>query len=117
MATHNETGKTGEALAAVFLENMGFSILHTNWTNGRNEVDIIARRDLTLHFVEVKTKAGKGLATPEQRVNAAKIGRMKRAAEQYLSENPGWKFIQFDIVAITMQEGKEEEYFFIEDVV
>lgn len=117
MAEHNETGKTGEALALIFLQKRGYSILHTNWKTGRNEVDIIAQKGQTLHFVEVKTKAGKGLANPEQRVNTAKIGRMKRAAEQYLSENPGWKFIQFDIVAITMQDGKEEEYFLIEDLV
>ena len=116
MAEHNETGKTGEALACNFLEKKGFSLLHTNWKDGRNEVDIIASKDGTLHFIEVKTKAGKGLAMPEQRVNSAKLGRMKRAAEQYIFANPGWKFVQFDIVAITMQDGLPEEYFFIEDI-
>lgn len=116
MAEHNETGKTGEALACIFLEKKGFFILHTNWKSGRNEVDIIASKDDTLHFNEVKTKGGKGLALPEQRVNSAKIGRMKRAAEQYLFANPGWKYVQFNIIAITMEFGLPEEYFFIEDV-
>jgi putative endonuclease len=116
MAIHNETGKTGETLAAIFLEKNGFCILHTNWKNGRNEVDIIAQKGQTLHFVEVKTKAGSGFGSPEQRVNSAKIGRMKKAAEGYLEVNSGWKFIQFDIVAITMHEGLPEEYFFIEDI-
>jgi len=116
MAEHNETGKTGEALACIFLEKKGYALLHTNWKDGRNEVDIIASTDSTIHFIEVKTKAGKGFALPEQRVNTAKLGRMKRAAEQYLYANPGWKFVQFDIVAITMQDGLPEEYFFIEDI-
>lgn len=116
MAQHNETGRTGEALAAVFLAKKGFSILHTNWKHGKNEVDIIASLDSCLHFIEVKTKAGKGLGLPEQRVNTAKIGRMKNVAEYYLTHNPGWKFIQFDIVSITMEDGQPEEYFFVEDV-
>jgi putative endonuclease len=116
MAEHNETGKTGEALACIFLEKKGFLLLHTNWKDGRNEVDIIASKEGTLHFIEVKTKAGKGLALPEQRVNSAKLGRMKKAAEQYIFADPGWKFVQFDIVAITMQNGLPEDYFFIEDV-
>ncbi len=116
MAEHIETGRTGESLACNFLVKRGFSLLHTNWKSGKNEVDIIASKDGTLHFVEVKTKAGKGLGLPEQRVNPAKLARMKRAAEQYVSANPGWKFVQFDIIAITMQAGRQEEYFFLEDV-
>lgn len=116
MAEHNETGKTGEALAVIFFEKRGYTILQTNWKGGSSEVDIIASKEKTLHFIEVKTKAGKGFAHPEQRVNRAKINRMKKAAEQYLYENPGWRFVQFDIMAITMNDGMKEEYFFIEDV-
>jgi putative endonuclease len=116
MAQHNLTGQTGEALAVAYLQKQGYTVLHTGWKYGRSEVDIICSKAETLHFVEVKTKAGKGLGTPEQRVNAAKIGRMKRVAEHYLDLHPQWKFIQLDVLAITMQDGGQEEYFFIEDV-
>lgn len=116
MAEHNLTGQTGEALAVAFLQKKGFRVLHTGWKYGRNEVDIICSLEDTLHFVEVKTKAGKGLGTPEQRVNAAKLGRMKQVAQHYLSIYPDWKHIQFDVLAITMQPGEAESYFFIEDV-
>jgi putative endonuclease len=116
MAEHNETGKTGETLAAHYLQQKGFTILHKNYKDGRNEVDIIASCNGTLHFVEVKTKAGKGFGQPEQRVNLAKINRMKRVAEHYLFMNPGWGFIQFDILSITMQAGMPEEYLLIEDI-
>ncbi len=116
MAEHNETGKTGEALAASFLEKRGFEVLHTNFRDGKNEVDIIAAKGNTIHFIEVKTKAGQSLGLPENRVNQAKISRMKRVAENYCYHNPGWKFVQFDILSITMQQGLPEEYFWIEDV-
>ena len=116
MAEHNQTGNRGEEIAASFLGKKGFSILHTNFRIGRNEVDLIASMHDTLHFIEVKTKAGISIGTPEQRVDKAKIGRMKSVAEQYLYDNPGWKFIQFDIISITMKEGMEPEIFVIEDV-
>lgn len=54
MAWHNETGKTGEKLAADWLEKKGFTILEKNWRHKRLEVDIIAEKDNLLHFIEVK---------------------------------------------------------------
>ncbi len=116
MAEHNQTGKTGELLAVSYFQKMGYDILHTNYREGKNEVDIIASQKNTLHFIEVKTKAGSSLGQPETRVNQAKIKRMKQVAEHYCYHNPGWKFVQFDILSITMQQGLEEEYFLIEDV-
>ncbi len=116
MAEHNQTGKTGEEIAAAYLIQKGYSVIQTNFRHGRNEVDIIAARMETLHFIEVKTKAGEGLGTPEQRVDKGKIARMKKAAEQYLFMYPDWKFIQLDIISIIMKPGLEPEIFVVEDV-
>lgn len=116
MAEHNETGKTGEQLAAAFLRGKGLEILHTNFRDGKNEVDIIASRGSTLHFIEVKTKAGHSMGEPQNRVTRSKINRMKQVAEQYCYRNPEWNFVQFDILAISMKQGFEETYFWVEDV-
>lgn len=116
MSQKQETGKTGEKIAEAFLQNKGYQIFHTNFRHGRYEVDIIAEKDKTLHFIEVKTKAGEGLGLPEQRVDKGKIGRMKRVAEYYLYQNPVWQFVQFDIISIIMKEGQPEEIFMIEDI-
>jgi putative endonuclease len=116
MAEHNQTGKTGEEIAAAHLVRKGFKVLHKNFRVARNEVDIIAAMEQTLHFIEVKTKSGRGIGTPEQRVDRSKINRMKRVAEHYLYENPGWKLIQFDIISVTLQERLEPEIFVVEDV-
>ena len=56
MALHHQTGKTGEALAAVYLLEKGFRIIHQNWRHSHWEVDIIAQKDHILHFIEVKTR-------------------------------------------------------------
>jgi putative endonuclease len=45
MAEHNDLGKLGEELAVEFLEKNGYSILETNWTFQKAEVDIIAKKE------------------------------------------------------------------------
>jgi putative endonuclease len=56
MATHNHTGTTGEKLGADYLQQTGFTILEKNWRHSHWEVDIIASKNNTLHFIEIKTR-------------------------------------------------------------
>jgi putative endonuclease len=116
MAQHNDTGKKGEVLAIAFIEKAGYAVIHTNWRAGRNEVDIIATKQGVLHFMEVKTKTGKSIGTPEQRVNQAKITRMKQAASDYLVLHSEAKSIQFDIISIQILSHENVEIFITEDV-
>ena len=102
MAEHNLTGKTGEALAVVYLSEKGYHILHRNWRHSRWEVDIIAEKDSILHFVEVKTRRTKKFGRPEENVDKKKIQNLINAAEEYLYQHPQWKRIQFDVLAITI---------------
>ena len=41
---------------------------------------------------------------------------MKNCAEEYQYNNPQWKFLQFNVLAITMHYNEPIEYFLIEDV-
>lgn len=72
MAWHNETGKTGEKLAADWLEK-GFTILEKNWRHKRLEVDIIAEKDNLLHFIEVKSRSSQNYGLPEESVSLKKL--------------------------------------------
>ena len=116
MAQHNLTGNTGEALAAAYLSENGYSIMHQNWRHSRWEVDIIAEKDGILHFVEVKTRRTRKFGHPEENVDKKKIQNLINAAEEYLYQQPQWKRIQFNVLAITILKGEPVEYFFIEDV-
>lgn len=114
MAEHNEIGKLGEELAAVYLKNNGFDILKRNFKYKKNEVDIIARDDEgLLHFVEVKTLTGQEY--PEAAVTRKKFREICKVADEYLSRHPEYKNIQFDILAINLHDG-EEIYYFIPDI-
>ena len=116
MAEHNLTGRQGEAMAARWLILNGFSILHTNWTYRRLEVDVIASKDGILHFIEVKTRTSLQFGHPEEAVTKKKIRNMMACAARYQQTDPCWKRIQLDILSISIQQNASPEYFLIEDI-
>jgi putative endonuclease len=116
MAHHNNTGFMGEQMAAKYLLEKGFSILHQNWRHGNWEVDFIASLNNTLHFIEVKTRRTKKFGYPEEDVTKKKMANLINASEEFLFLHPEWKKIQFDILSISIPKDKPTEYFFIEDV-
>ena len=115
MAEHNETGFEGEKLAAEWLTQRGYTIRQENWRYRHLEVDIIAEKGDTLHFIEVKTRRSTKFGNPEESINKQKMKNLKDAAEQYQHQNPGWKWIQFDVLAILLKPGGIE-YWFNQDV-
>lgn len=114
--TTNQTGNLGEQLARHYLEQQGLMHLHSNWRMGKKEVDLIMHKDGVLHFIEVKSQSSPSLATPDRRVTAAKLSNMRQVASGFLQTHPGWRFIQFDIVAVVMEAGKDAAFFWIEDL-
>lgn len=116
MATHLDTGKRGEALAADFLERKGWRIAERNWRAGRGEIDLIAwAHDRLLVFVEVKTRAGDGFGGPEEAVDARKQDLLARTAGLYM-EHIGYDWeIRFDIVAVLLKGDKVLEIRHAED--
>ena len=115
MATHNDLGKEGEALAVKWFIQHGYEILHTNWRHSHYEVDMIASRKNVLHFIEVKARRSKKFGYPEEGVGKKKIQNLMNAAEEFLHRFPEWKRIQFDILSILLKKDAPE-YFLIEDV-
>lgn len=116
MAIHNLRGIAGEEAAVRHLQGMGYHIQHRNWRTSFYEIDIIAVKDNILHFIEVKTRHSLKYGYPEEQVSRKKFLNLKKAAEYFLTLNPYWKRIQFDILSITRLHGKKEEYLLIEDV-
>jgi putative endonuclease len=103
---HNkQTGKMGEELAAKFLANKGFQIVCQNYVSSKVEIDIIARKDKLLVFVEVKTRFN-ALVQPEMAVDYTKQKHIARAASSYLSKHQIVDPIRFDIIAINFFNGK-----------
>lgn len=116
MANHISLGKFGEKLAVEYLVRNRFTILKQNWRHGHYEIDIIAQKENTIHFVEVKTRRNTNFGYPEESVSEKKIEYLTAAADEFQFQNPDCKQIQFDILSILLNNNGTEEYFFIEDV-
>lgn len=104
-----KTGKEMEDLAADYLSSRGVRILERNFRSREAEIDIIAREDRALLFVEVKArKTGEKSGTGAEAVGAAKQKRICRCADYYMHEkgvDPFNTSIRFDVIEITMKSG------------
>ncbi len=116
MALHNLRGLAGENMAEKYLQSSGYHIQHRNWRTSFYEIDIIAVKENTIHFVEVKTRHSLRYGHPEEQVTRKKFRNLQKAAEHFLHLYPYWKNIQFDILSITILEGCTPEFLLIEDV-
>ena len=101
MAFHNILGKQGEDEASYYLLKHDYRILERNWQGQDCEVDIIADYYGEVVFVEVKTRSNTDYALPEDAVDANRMYRLSRAAEEYLCRNGLTKHpYRFDILAL-----------------
>ncbi|QOR61683.1 YraN family protein [Sulfurovum sp. ST-21] len=76
-------GDEGEALATLFLEQEGYIIIERNYFARKlGEIDIIAQKKDTLHFIEVKS--GKADFDPVYNVTPAKLRKVINSAHYYM---------------------------------
>ncbi|MFM7671742.1 MAG: YraN family protein [Bacteroidota bacterium] len=116
MAEHQDFGRWGESLAAEWLVAGGFTILHQNWRMGKLEIDLIALKGKHLHIVEVKTRHGNEYGWPEESVSVKKFRHLQTAAGVFLRYNPQYKWLRYDLLAITRKRCGGVDYFFREDI-
>ncbi len=94
-------GRRGEDYAAQRLAALGYVLLARNWRCPAGEIDLVAEQHGTLVFVEVRTRRGDRLGTPEESITPAKRARLIAAAQTYLDEHGqldrDWRI---DLVAI-----------------
>ena len=87
-------GELGEEVACKYLIKQGYSVLERNYTKKWGEIDIIAQKDETLFFVEVKSKSVSDLGIvdqsnettgrPEDNMHPWKLRRLSRTIQTYL---------------------------------
>jgi putative endonuclease len=82
----NEIGKQGEVLARQFLEKQGYKIIETNYRCPLGEIDLIARHQSDLVFVEVKTRNSIAFSYPVEAVNYAKQRKIIQVSLYYIKE-------------------------------
>lgn len=119
-------GNIGEDFCVKHLVKHGFSILDRNYLKKWGEIDVVAKRNGTVHFIEVKSKELKSFMwnsadsyDPEENVHPWKLKRLSRAIQTYLMEkdiddDAEW---QVDVAAVFLDfEGKRASIKITEDI-
>ena len=78
MKAKDVLGRSGEALAAEFLEAQGMRIVDRNWRCREGEIDIVALDGDVLVIAEVKTRTSLAFGHPFEAVGAGKLARLHR---------------------------------------
>ncbi len=92
-------GNIGENIACKFLEDKNFKILDRNFYFKGGEIDIIAYKNNTLHFIEVKSGFG---FEPVYNITQSKIKRIIKGAYIYMRQK-GFASSPFCIDAIIVK--------------
>ena len=117
MSKHNQqVGKWGEDVAAEWLTQNGFEIIARNIRTPHGEIDIAARKEGDIFFIEVKALTSTKNFFPEQQITARKREHMLHAAEHYAAENniDHW---QVDVIAIERQRTTKPKITYFENAI
>jgi putative endonuclease len=98
-----DTGLTGERVACDFLGKNGYHIIEKNYRCPGGEIDIIARQEDTLVFIEVRTKKSVQFGSPEESITPVKMERLRTVAAHYGQNHDNLPALwRIDVVAIQM---------------
>lgn len=108
-----DLGRRGERLAAAYLMGLGMVIVQLNVRLKRAEIDIVARDNDVLVFVEVRSRSERRRVHPLETIRADKRRRVRAAARAYLQmsgrepDHP----VRIDVVGVTFDShGVELEH-------
>ena len=100
-------GNIGEKLANQYLKENNYKILERNFYCRQGEIDIIARENKEIVFIEVKTRSNKNFGEPSEAVTTYKQKHIYKSAKYFLYKNRLINnFIRFDVIEVFIKDGK-----------
>ena len=100
-----DLGRRGEELAARHLAANGYEIVARNWRCEVGEVDLVVRDGECLARVEVRTRRGRSMGSPEESITAAKQARLVALGEAYVQAQEWDGDWRIDVEAVEMDPG------------
>lgn len=85
--TSTDTGKNAEKVVAEHLIKSGYKIIAQNWRTRWCEIDIIAKKNKTVFFVEVKHRKNDHFGDGLDAITGKKLKQMSFAAEMWVAEH------------------------------
>ena len=100
-------GKLGEDIALEFLTKKGYNLIERNYHSRFGEIDIIAQKDNSLIFVEVKARTNQKYGLPAQSITQQKKKHIRKTIEYYLlCKKIRNVLIQIDVIEIYLEKGE-----------
>ena len=107
MSGNKRKGDYGETAAAGFLQTKGYILLSQNYKRG-GEVDIIAKHNECIVFIEVKYRKSLAHGLPSDAVNIVKQRQIVNVAKKYIVENGlDGNDVRFDVIEVIGTEELE----------
>lgn len=98
-------GTLGEQRATQFLKEKKYQILQNNYENVLGEIDIIAKDDKYVVFVEVKTRTSSAFGRASEAVGVAKRRKLRQVALLYMKKNKLLdSSVRFDVIEVYEDE-------------
>ena len=82
-----EQGQAAERAVAGLMEQQGFELIDQNWKTKVCEIDVIARKDKVIYFVEVKYRAQAGQGDGLAYITPQKLNKLHFAARIWTQHN------------------------------
>ena len=98
--TTKATGDWGEALVAKYLRDRGYQLAASGYRCRFGEIDLIAKKDGALCFVEVKLRSNLKYGMPREFVTASKQQKLRTTAQFYLSTHSLDVPARFDVAEV-----------------
>lgn len=102
--TNYQTGHDAEKWAAEYLKQQGYKIRELNWKTRYCEIDIVAEKDNTIYFIEVKYRKSDKFGSGLDYVTPKKLQQMTFAAEMWVSNN-NWEG-NYQLAALAIDAGQ-----------
>ncbi len=100
---NQNTGRLGEEIAVSYLKSKGYVILQKNYRSHWGEIDIVAKKNSTLSFVEVKTRKSANYGKPYEAVNLSKVKKLMRPVQYFLLQNNYKEYkLSLDVISIML---------------
>jgi putative endonuclease len=106
--TSKKAGDAGEEIAVSYLIKNGYTIIERNFRFGHGEIDIIAKKNGVLIFIEVKTRRSLEFGEPEYAVTMPKQNQIRKIASAYLYEKEiKDQDCRLDVIAILFEKNNK----------
>lgn len=111
-------GQWGERLVAERLQRQGWTVLARNFRCRMGELDIVAKNERYMIFVEVKLRKNDQFGSACEAVTPSKQRKLRIAAELYLLAHPTQLQPRFDVAEVYAPQGvqtKNPDIYYIEN--